>query len=261
MEYEAIHVEKNDRVAVVRMNLPRQRNPLTRVLVTELQMALTEADGDPGIGAILLTGAGTAFSAGADLTELMSLPDKTAADLYYASRHAADLFLLGAQLRTPLIGAVNGPAFGGGMGLVAMCHLVVAAEGAQFGTTELRVGLIPFVILPLVRRAVGEKNALQLMLTAGPVGAEKALTMGLVQKVVPDDRLMEEAADLARHVASFSPLAVGLGLDAFFATADMNLHEAFDYLARLRLVSFLSDDLREGALSFLEKRSPQWKGR
>ncbi|MDA8192404.1 MAG: enoyl-CoA hydratase/isomerase family protein [Thermaerobacter sp.] len=261
MTWQAISVELVGTTQVIRMNHPAQRNPLTRDLVRELADVMQQADRDPGVHAMVLTGAGSAFSAGADLKEFAQLSAKSASEHYYDAVSAADLFGLGTALRTPLIGAVNGPALGGGMGLAAMCHLVVASAAAKFGMTELRVGIVPFVILPLVRRAIGEKNTLKLMLTAEPVGPETALSMGLVQKVVPADRLLEEALALADHIGGFSPLAVSLALDAFSATQDMTLKEAFDYLARLRIVSFMSEDLQEGARAFLEKRPPAWKGR
>jgi len=258
---ELLRCEMKDAVATVWLNHPERRNALSRRLVDDLIDTLVALDGDDAVHAIILTGSGSTFCSGADLEEFSRVGSLAPADLYHEAFHAADLFRLGSRLHKPLIGAVNGPALGGGLGLVAMCHLVVASERARFGTTELRVGLIPFVILPLVRRAVGEKQALKLMLLAEPVTADEAYRIGLVQTVVSSDRVLDEAYRWAQTVAGFSSLAVTMGLDAFFSTQDSDVETSFGYLARLRVLSFLSEDLQEGARAFLEKRDPVWRGR
>ncbi len=260
MTENTIQTENHSGTLVIRLNIPDRRNPLTSALVGELREALQKAQAEPEIRATVLTGIGPAFSAGADLQEFSQIGARTPAKLYDDAYNAADLFRLGSQLRKPLIGAINGAAFGGDMGLVAMCHWAVAADTARFGTTELRVGLIPFVILPLIRRAIGEKNALKLMLLAESITAREALQMGLVQKVVPPNQVLEQALSWAKTVGGYSPYAVKMGLDAFFTTQDLDLEASFAYLARLRILSFLSDDLKEGTQAFLEKRAPVWRG-
>ena len=261
MTVSLVRTETQGAVATVWLNQPERRNALSRQLVENLIDTLKSLDADESVHAIVLTGSGTAFCAGADLDEFSRLGTQIPAELYQDAYRAADLFRLGSELKTPLIGAVNGPALGGGLGLVAMCHLVVASENARLGTTELRVGLIPFVILPLIRRAVGEKQALKLMLLAEPITAQEACRIGLVQSIVPPEKVLEEASGWASTVASFSPLAVKMGLDAFFTTQDWEADASFRYLARLRVLSFLSEDLKEGAEAFLEKRKPVWRGR
>lgn len=261
VEERMVLVETAEHVATIRLNAPEKRNALTEQLTRELIEAIRWADGDPDVYVMILTGNGKAFCAGGDLNEFKQNFSKSAPQLYDEGLWSTQLFKLGATVRTPMIAAVNGPALGGGCGLAAMCHIAVASDQATFGTTELRLGLVPYVIFPWIRRAVGHKKALEMMLTAEVMSAEQAKEIGLVQRVVPHDQLEEEARDLARRIASFSPLAVRLGLDAFYNTEQMDLMKSFDYLSTLRIVSFLSEDLKEGAAAFLERRPPVWKGR
>lgn len=261
MAFETILYEKSENVAKVTMNLPEMRNPLTEKLTQELVTAIREADKDPEVRTIILTGAGKAFSAGGNLKEFQKTLEKTAPQLYFEGRESTELFKLGSEVTTPLIASVNGPALGGGTGLVAMCHLAIASSEAKLGLTELSLGLVPFVIMPWVRRAVGNRRMMEMMLTAEILSAEQAKEVNLVHRVVSPDALEEETMKLARRVASFSPLAVKLSLDAFFTTEQMDLLKSFDYLSTLRLVSFMSKDLKEGATAFLEKRQPEWQGK
>jgi enoyl-CoA hydratase/carnithine racemase len=261
MAYETITYEVIENVAKVTLNLPEIRNPLTETSTQELISAIREADNDPNVRVIILTGAGKAFSAGGNLKEFQKNLEKTAPELYFEGRASTELFKLGAEVTTPLIASVNGAALGGGTGLVAMCHLAIASTEAKLGLTELRLGLVPFVIMPWVRRAVGDRKMMEMMLTAEIISAEKAKELNLVHRVVQPDELEAETLKLAKTVASFSPLAVKLSLESFFNTEQMDLMKSFDYLTNLRLVSFMSEDLKEGASAFLEKRSPKWIGR
>lgn len=261
MAYQTILVDNSEEITTITLNQPEMRNPLTEQLTKELLHAIREADQDPDVRVIVITANGKAFCAGGNLHEFRQTMDKTAPTLYDEGHRSTQLFKLGAEVRTPLIASVNGAALGGGCGLAAMCHITIASEQAKFGTTELRLGLVPFVIFPWIRRAVGHKNALEMMLTADIMTAEEAKEIGLVQRVVPHERLQEETWKLAKQVASYSPLAVKLGLDAFYTTEHMDLLKSFDYLSTLRIVSFLSEDLREGASAFLEKRPPKWQGK
>lgn len=259
--FEEISIEVRDKVAIVTLNHPEMRNALTSRLVRELLTAIPELDVEEGIHAIMLTGSGSAFCSGGDIGEFSEIMKKSAPELYQEARLSTPLFELGARVRTPLIAAVNGSALGGGCGLVAMCHLAIASERAKFGLTELKLGLVPFVILPWIRRVVGEKNALRMMLSADVFSAQEAKDLGLVYAVVAHDELLPSAHKLASKIASYSPLAVRMSLDSFYTTENLAFHESLEYLSSLRIISFLSEDLREGATSFLEKRKPEWKGR
>ncbi|WP_160847406.1 enoyl-CoA hydratase/isomerase family protein [Pontibacillus yanchengensis] len=261
MEFETILYEVKEQVATITLNLPESRNPLTEQLVAELMQAIKTADADNGVHVMIVTGAGKAFSAGGNLNEFKQNMEKDVPQLYVEGKESTELFKLGATVKTPIIAAVNGAALGGGTGLVAMCHIAIASSEAKLGLTELRLGIVPFVILPWVRQAVGNRRVLEMMLKAEILSAEQAAEYNLVHEVVPPEQLEEKAWETAKTIASHSPLAVNLALDAYFTTEDMDFMKSFDYLTNLRLVSFKSDDLKEGASAFLEKRPPVWKGK
>jgi len=161
----------------------------------------------------------------------------------------------------PLIAAVNGHAMGGGCGLAAMCHMVIASEKAKFGTPEIKVGIFPFVIFPLIIRAVGPRRALEMAIVGQPLGAAEALEAGLANKVLPAGELLDGTIKLASDLASRSPLVMKLGLNAYNTIMDMEVNKAMDYLNTLRVIDFMSEDLKEGASAFIQKRAPEWKGR
>lgn len=261
MSLETILYEVTDHIAKITLNLPEMRNPLTNQLVQDLIQAIKKADTDQNVRAIILTGAGKAFSAGGNINEFKENFTKTVPELYWEGQESTELFKLGTTVRTPIIASVNGPALGGGTGLVAMSHIAIASEKAQLGLTELRLGLVPFVILPWVRRAVGNRRVMELMLTAEIMDAQKAKEYELVHQVVSHERLEEETWRIAKTIASYSPLAVQLALESYFNTEQMEFMKSLDYLNTLRLVSFQSEDLKEGATAFLEKRKPNWSGK
>jgi enoyl-CoA hydratase/carnithine racemase len=261
MKYETILYDVKEGIATITLNQPELRNPLSKQTTEELTDAIQQSDKDPNVKVMIITGAGKAFSAGGNLNEFKENFTKSVPDLHVEGRESTQLFQLGATVKTPIIASVNGPALGGGCGLVAMCHIAIASEEAKLGLTELRLGIVPFVILPWIKRAVGDRKAMELMLSAEVFFAEKAKELNLVHRVVPHNQLEEETWKLAKTIASFSPLAVQLALDAFYTTDQMDLMKSFNYLSTLRLVSFCSEDLKEGAAAFLEKRSPVWRGR
>lgn len=261
MKFETIIYEVTDHIAKITLNLPDRRNPLTTRSTAELVEAINVADRDEQVRVIILTGAGAAFCAGGDLKEFQENLTKEVPELHTDGLESTALFKLGATVRTPIIASVNGPALGGGTGVVAMSHIAIASNQATFGLTELKLGLVPFVIFPWVRRAVGNRRAMELMLTADLINATKACEDGLVHRVVEHEQLEEETMKIAKKIASYSPLAVQLALTTYFDTEQMDFMKSFDYLTTLRLVSFKSEDLQEGATAFLEKRQPNWQGK
>ncbi|MFD3447089.1 enoyl-CoA hydratase/isomerase family protein [Microbacteriaceae bacterium 4G12] len=259
--YNTILYDVQDGIAKITLNQPEMRNPLSKMLTEELLHAIQGADKNERVKVIVITGAGKAFSAGGNLNEFKENFTKSIPNLHFEGRESTELFKVGATVQTPIIASVNGPALGGGCGLVAMSHIAIASEEAKLGLTELKLGIVPFVILPWIRRAAGDRKAMELMLTAEVLSAKQAKEYNLVHRVVPDDLLEEETMKIARTIASYSPLAVQLALDAFYTTEQMDLMKSFDYLSTLRIVSFRSEDLKEGAQAFLEKRKPIWQGK
>lgn len=250
-----------DNIAVIEMNDPESRNPLSQEMCYSLIEAFRSAEENNEVHVIVLTGAGNAFCAGGNIKEFAAYQEKLASQVHQEGEATTKLFQTITSLRKPVIGAINGHALGGGLGLVAACHYTVASENAKIGTTEIKLGLFPLVILPVIIDAIGSKKALEISFTGEVFTAEIAKEYGLVNKVVSSEKVMGEALEFAGQLASASPLALKIGMDCFVRTRDMEWNNKLDYANTLRVISFLSDDLKEGAQAFLEKRQPNWKGR
>jgi enoyl-CoA hydratase/carnithine racemase len=246
------------RIARVILNTPEQRNAFTYTMVHELIAALKQADQDATVRVVVLSAAGKHFSAGGNLREFAAEIDDPAFKHWQSGASWEELFTLVPQMTKPVVAAVQGYALAGGCGLVALCDLAVAAENAQLGMTEIRIGLFPLLVLPALRRAVGEKKALELALTGTIIDAHEALRIGLVNRVVPLAGLHESAMTLAQELADKSPEAIQLGKRLFWDTAGMTYSQAVSFGRSLRVNYMLSDDLREGINAFLEKREPKW---
>ena len=227
------------------LNRPEKRNALSLELCGALVEALAAADGDRDIGAILLTANGKSFCAGMDLGELGATDSEPIADVH------EQLFTVGARLGKPLIAAVQGAALGGGTGLVANCHIVVAAEDASFGLTEIRLGLWPFLVFRAVAAALGERRTLELSLTGRTFGAGAAREMGLIHEIVanPDDAAME----VASRVAAFNPAAIQTGLAYVRESRGKTWEEAGQMARQARSEVFRSPGFQEGLRAFREK--------
>jgi methylglutaconyl-CoA hydratase len=245
--------ELKDHVAHIRLNRPAQRNAMSEALVVELTEVLKRADSDSGVRAILLGAEGKHFCAGGDFKDFIGHFGKSLDELYETIAPSMELFKLGFELRTPLVAAVKGAAMGGGVGLVAMSHIAIAADSAKFGLPEVTLGLFPFAIFPLVSRSVGLKKALELSLTSRTLTASDALGIGLVQRVVPEGRIEEEALETAQGLTTKSPLAVRTGLEIYnrMSRPDDSL---FEHAGLLRLLTFKSEALKGAIEQFLAQR-------
>ena len=243
-----IEVRRNGRLARVVLNRPEKRNALSLELCRGLVNALEEAAADPGVGAILLSGNGKAFCAGMDLGEILEA-DTGAIDTVHEQ-----LFTAGLRLAKPLIAAVHGPALAGGTGLVANCHVVVAADDATFGLTEIRLGLWPFVIFRAVVAAMGERRATELALTGRIFGAAEAREYGLADHVVPAAELESRSVEIATGIANASPTAADIGLRFVREIRGKSWQESGEIARRAREEVFRSADFREGVRAFREKR-------
>lgn len=201
-----VETKQEGRVLRVCLNRPAQRNSLTMNLCKELVQVFDRAQKDSSVGSLLLTGTGDSFCAGMEINEVAR------GDVESVSRVQETLFTIGARLTKPLIGSVQGVALGSGMGLVANCHVAIAAENATFGLTGIRLGLWPFVIFPSVSAAVGQRRALALTMTGEVINAAEALRIGLVHEIVPSGEVEQRALDVAQTVANYSLNAMHSGL-------------------------------------------------
>jgi methylglutaconyl-CoA hydratase len=251
--------EQTGRVVQLTLNNPDKRNAMTYAMVEALTAALQEVDADHKVRAVIIAGAGESFSAGGDLKEFASELEVQAYQHWQAADPWIALFRLVRTMRVPVIAAVHGYALAGGCGLVAVCDMALAAEDAILGTTEIRIGLFPMIILPALRRVVGERKALEMSLSGNMYSAEEALDMGLVNRVVPRQELLAEALELATRIAAKGPAAIAMGKRLFYATADMDYGEALEFARSIRVTYMLADDVAEGVDAFLNKRKPNWE--
>ncbi len=253
VEYATILVDDTGPVARLTLNRPDKRNPISPATCGELASALAALRDRHEVRVVVLTGAGAVFSAGGDLSAIQA-PAARSVSL-------VDLLLAMHDLGKPIIAMVNGPALAGGLGLMVACDLVVAADTATFGTTEIAVGLWPMMITAEITRSVGRKLTLEMMLTGRKLDAREALAAGLVNRVVPAAELEAATAQLAGEIAERSPAAIALGLRAFYRTQDMAMEPQLRHLeGELGRVLGL-EDAAEGIAAFLARRKPVWKGK
>ncbi|HEY1855289.1 MAG TPA: enoyl-CoA hydratase-related protein [Solirubrobacterales bacterium] len=252
--------EVADGVATVTLNDPEKRNMLSRGMLTELVAAIRRAKADDEVRAVVLTGAGDkAFCAGADLGGF-------AAEVPLVAKHfASDLFLeyfrLMPRLGKPTLAAVNGHVLAGGMGIALSCDLLIAKQGATFGTPEINVGAFPYMIMAIIYRNVPRKRVNEMMLLGERLSAEEAVAYGLANKAVPAAEFDAAVADWATKLASKSPVLMRLGHDAMYRQQDMAFDEALEFLRSQLSLTLSTEDLAEGVKAFFEKRDPEWKGR
>jgi enoyl-CoA hydratase/carnithine racemase len=246
-------------VARVTLNRPEKRNPIGPQVCGEIVHALARAKDDPAVRCVVLTGAGKFFCAGGDLSQMSGQSSGPGASVPPAGLPA--MFAAMHGLGKPIVAMVNGPALAGGMGLMVACDLVVAADTAEVGLTEINLGLWPMMITTEIVRSIGRKRALELMLTGKKIGAVEAERIGLVNKVVPAAELKSATMALAGELAGKSPSAMRLGLGAFYASQDMDYAPALDYLQGQLGAVLATEDAAEGLAAFFQKRAPVWKGK
>ncbi|MEE2763329.1 MAG: enoyl-CoA hydratase [Pseudomonadota bacterium] len=258
MNYSNILLEKQDPVALIRLNRPKVHNALNNALMSELSECLAALDADDTVRAIVITGNEKAFAAGADIAEMRSLDFSQA----YREEFITANWEQVTRCRTPVIAAVAGVALGGGCELAMMCDLLIAAESARFGQPEVKLGILPGAGgSQRLTRAVGKAKAMDLCLTGRMMGAEEAERCGLVSRVVADEQLVEEALAVAREIAGYSAMATMINKEAVNQAFETTLQAGIDYERRLLWASFTTEDRQEGMGAFLEKRAPAWKHR
>ena len=258
MSYEYILTEVKGRVALITLNRPKQLNALAPKLMQELGAALYGFDADDGVGAIVITGAGKAFAAGADIGAMKDFDFPHVYRTNYITRDWEHI----RNVRKPVIAAVGGYALGGGCELAMMCDIVIAGESAKFGQPEINLGVLPgsggTQRLP---RAVGKAKAMDLCLTARMMDAAEAERAGLVSRVVPDAKLMEEAMAVAEKIAANSLPVAMMVKEAVNRAYESTLSEGVLFERRLFHAAFALDDQKEGMAAFVEKRKPKFRHR
>jgi enoyl-CoA hydratase len=257
MSYETILVTRDERVGTITLNRPKALNALNSQVMAEVTAAAAEFDGDPGIGAIIVTGNEKAFAAGADIKEM--------ATLEFADVFAADFFAPWgsfAATRTPTIAAVAGYALGGGCELAMMCDVLIAADTAKFGQPEIKLGVLPGMGgSQRLTRAIGKPKAMDLILTGRTIGAEEAERSGLVSRIVPAADLLDEANAVAKTIAGMSLSAARMAKEAVNRAFESSLTEGLLYERRLFHSAFATADQKEGMAAFTEKRPPNFTHR
>jgi enoyl-CoA hydratase len=257
MTYENILVETHDTVGLIRLNRPQALNALNAALITELGEALGNFDQDQKIGAVVITGSDKAFAAGADIKEMASRS--------YMDAYLGD-FLANwdrvAGLRKPVIAAVAGFALGGGCELALMCDFIIAAETAKFGQPEIQLGVMPGAGgTQRLARYIGKAKAMDLILTARMMDAAEAERSGLIARVVPADKLLDEALAAGKKIASFSQPIAMMAKEAVNRAFETTLAEGIRFERRLFHAMFATEDQKEGMAAFVEKRKAHFTNR
>ena len=257
MSYTFILTEKHGRVGLVKLNRPEAMNALNHALVTELMDALEIFDQDRTLGAMVVAGNEKAFAAGADIKEMV---DKTVEEMQESD--AVAVFGRIRSIRRPVIAAVSGWALGGGCELAMSCDMIVASETAKFGQPEITIGVIPGAGgTQRLAHAVGKAIAMEMVLNNRTLSAQEALHYGLVNRVVPAGRTLEEALGLAESIAAQAPLAVQAGKKMINLSFEQPLGQALEEERETFYNLFASADQKEGMRAFIEKRKPDWQGK
>ena len=257
MTYNSILVETRGKVGLVTLNRPKAMNALNEEILRELVQALLIFDGEAGIGAMLITGNERAFAAGADIKAMAEASLTT-----MLTGSFVELFDGLRKVKKPVIAAVAGYALGGGCELAMSCDMIVAAENARFGQPEVTIGVIPGAGgTQRLTHAVGKAIAMEMVLNNRTLSANEALQYGLVNRVVPSERFLDEALMLAAEVAERAPLAVRIGKEAVNKSFELSLREGLEDERRAFYMLFATEDQKEGMQAFVEKRKAVWKGK
>ena len=255
--FTTIIVETHERVGLMRINRPKALNALDSTVTKELNLAMTDFDGDDDIGAMVITGDERAFAAGADIKEMAE-----ASAVEMLQRDNISAFDEIIKIKKPVIAAVSGWCLGGGNELAMSCDMIVASETARFGQPEINLGVIPGAGgTQRLTRAVGKVIAMEMVLNNRTLTAQEALEYGLVNRVVPVESYLEEAMGLAQEIAGRAPLAIQLGKEAVNQAFETTLSDGLAEERRAFYFLFASEDQKEGMQAFVEKRKADWQGK
>jgi methylglutaconyl-CoA hydratase len=257
MQFETLLVDTTEHLSTITLNRPEKRNAITTQMIADLQSAL-DAIEKTNTRVVIITGTGKAFCAGIDLELLQAIAQQTPAENQDDSRRIAKMFRKIWSYSRPLIAAVNGHALAGGCGIATLCDFTLSAPEARFGYTEVKIGFLPAIVSVFLSRQIGEKRCRDLLLTGRLVEASEAQELGLVNEIVPSEKLMARAHELADELLAASPSSITrakhLLVSAAAAGVDHDLERAVLESARVRC----TPDFKEGLAAFLEKRKPIW---
>ena len=257
MPPQFILTETHHQVGLVRFNRPKELNALNTGLMDETIGALEDFDRDPAIGAMVLTGNERAFAAGADIKEMAG-----ASAIDMLTRESIARWDRLRKIKKPLIAAVSGFCLGGGCEIAMTCDMLVASETARFGQPEINIGVIPGAGgTQRLTRAVGKALAMEMVLNGRFITADEALRYGLVNRVVPVERYLEEALQLGNEIAARAPIAIRLAKEAVNNAFETSLTDGLADERRAFYLLFATEDQTEGMTAFVEKRKPEWKGK
>lgn len=257
MDYKNLLIKKEDNIAILSFNRPKVLNALDSSVLTELNQAIDEIEKDNDINVLIITGEGKAFVAGADISEMR---DKTAKEGRHFGELGSMVFRKIELMEKPVIAAVNGFALGGGCELAMSCDIRIAGEKAKFGQPEVGLGITPgFAGTQRLPRLVGTSKAKELIFTANIINAKEAEKIGLVNMVVPQEELMDEALKMAKKISANGQIAVKYSKAAINRGINCDLDTAIEIEKDLFGLCFATEDQKEGMSAFLEKRSPEFK--
>lgn len=258
MAYETLLVDKKDRVGIVSLNRPNRFNTFNTTLALELNDAFRQLDEAEDVSAVVVKGEGKAFSTGIDITEF---PGKTPSEYHEWVCVMDRMHLTIAAMKKPVVAMVHGYAVANGAGLLAAADFALVAEGTKIGTTAINVGLLCTGPIIPVSTGLTKKQVLELLLCGELIDAEEALRLGLVNRVVPADKLEEETWAFVKNLLSKSPVALQMGKTFYYKMRDMSFSDALAYGEELFARLCTTEDAREGVDAFMNKRKPEWKGR
>jgi methylglutaconyl-CoA hydratase len=251
--YSQILSEAKGAVAHITLNRPEKRNALGDQLVRELLSALNEADADDNVKVVVLRGAGTDFCAGADLAQLERLSQATVLDNLHDAAAAAEMFSKPRRMKKPVIAAVRGRAFAGGAGLATACDLIIAARSAQFAYPEVKIGFVAAMVMAFLRRSLGEKRTLELLVTGKVIAADEAERIGFVNRVCNDEDFDDEVDKFANEIAVLSASAVMLTKQLLYQTDGMSFEQAIRAGVDMNAIARMTEDCQNGIKKFLSK--------
>ncbi|HVP46936.1 MAG TPA: enoyl-CoA hydratase-related protein [Bryobacteraceae bacterium] len=252
-EYRKILYSLDGPVAHLTLNRPEKRNALDAEMIAEVRRALTASAADPEIRVVLLSGAGKDFCAGADLAALQQIANATVMENVADARQLADLFLEMRRHPRPIVAAVHGRALAGGCGIATAADIILAAESAQFGYPEVKIGFVPAMVMAIVRRSVSEKRAFELLTSGEPFSARTALEIGMINRIFPDVSFDQEVQSYTAQFATRSASALALTKSLLYQIDAMAFEAALSAGVHANAIARMTEDCRHGVEQFLKK--------